>query len=78
MTDKIEQALSEGMEEALGVREMAQKLAPRGVISDAMRGVPSLAQGSQGPATIEMKLQDIERLIRDIRQISVNVKGLLG
>jgi hypothetical protein len=74
MTDKIEQALSEGMEEALGVREMAQKLAPRGVITDTMRGVPSLVS----TGTVEAKLQAIEKLIAEIRVVSSQVKGLLG
>lgn len=73
----IENELAESIEEDLGIKAMAAKLAPRysaqdaGVITDVMRGVPSAA-------SVEMKLQAIEKLIRDIRQISASVKGMLG
>lgn len=78
MADKgIEQQLAEGMEEDLGIKAMAAKLAPRVSSNfDPMQSQPRLSTSSS--STVEQKLQQIERLVGEIRQMSAQVKGMLG
>lgn len=69
MTDKIESELAEGIEHAMGGLRQADP----GV--DLYRRARDFAvQGH----TVEQKLQEIERLVREIRAMSAQVKGLLG
>lgn len=80
MADKTESELAEGLEQDLGIRAMAEKLAPRGAYNAPQTShldyvpPPKVVQGG----TVEHKLQEIERLVREIRAMSAQVKGMLG
>jgi hypothetical protein len=69
---KMEEELAQSVEEEMGIRAMAEKLAPRSSTTLASM-TPSLSHGS-----IEHKLVEIERLIRDIRAVSAQIKSQLG
>jgi hypothetical protein len=74
MTDKIEEQLASGIEDDMGIKAMAAKLAPRG--PTALDGPPYRLTASSG--SVEAKLQAIEKLVGEIRSISVQIKGQLG
>lgn len=72
---KMEEELAQSVEEEMGIRAMAEKLAPRSSTTLASM-TPSLSTISHG--SIEHKLVEIERLIRDIRAVSAQIKSQLG
>lgn len=69
MADKLEETLAHGIEDDASIKAMAARLAPRGNYS-----TPTMVSSG----SIEAKLAEIERLIREIRATSAQVKGLLG
>jgi hypothetical protein len=75
MADDLEKTLAAGIENDEGLKAMAARLAPRNPPPDTahIKYAPPLPSGS-----VEMKLQEIERLVREIRATSAQVKGLLG
>lgn len=79
MADKLESDLAEGIEDDAGLKAMAQKLAPRGPFNP---GPPPLPPSPYAPLkqgdTVEQKLQQIERLVGEIRSMAAQVKGMLG
>ena len=84
MADKIEEQLAEGIEQDIGLKAMAEKFAPRQPPLPYDRPSPeeklNLRYEGAKPTsqTVEAKLQQIEQLVREVRAMSAQVKGLLG
>jgi hypothetical protein len=83
MADKIEEQLAEGIEQEMGIKAMAAKLAPRpDKVDFSQRTAPHPMTSPYAPlvqgGTVEQKLQQIEQLVREVRAMSAQVKGLLG
>jgi hypothetical protein len=77
MADELEKTLAAGIESDEGLKAMAAKLAPRaGTAPEQM--VDRLSTIRQPVPSVEARLQEIERLVREIRAVSAQVKGLLG